>query len=116
MPLYRCANCSTWFADPKPWDYTDWREEGIDGVAYYLQFEKANLARMSRVFETLAAQYGISGKMLDVGCGVGHSLVAAERLGWEAAGIEPNRTLAQHARESLGIDVIQCLLRAGFLR
>ena len=61
---------------------------------------------MSCIFGMLSAQYGISGKMLDVGCGVGHSLIAAEQLGWKAVGIEPNRTLARHAHESLGIDVI----------
>lgn len=41
------------------------------------------------------APYRQSGKMLDVGCGPGHFLVTAARLGWEVYGTEYSDTLYQ---------------------
>jgi len=44
-------------------------------------------------------------RLLEIGSGAGFLLDEARRVGWEVLGIEPNRVLARHARESLGLEV-----------
>jgi len=44
-------------------------------------------------------------RLLDVGAGGGEFVYLANKAGFQARGIEPNRGYAAHAREALGIDV-----------
>jgi len=44
-------------------------------------------------------------RLLEVGSGAGFCLDEARRAGWCAIGIEPNRALARHARDELGLEV-----------
>jgi SAM-dependent methyltransferase len=46
------------------------------------------------------------GRLLEIGCGTGTLLLEAERLGWQALGVEPGRAAAQVARER-GATVVQ---------
>jgi SAM-dependent methyltransferase len=45
------------------------------------------------------------GAVLDVGAAAGFLLKGFEDLGWRGEGIEPNATMARHAREALGLSV-----------
>ena len=45
------------------------------------------------------------GTLLEVGCGAGFFLKAAERAGWKATGLEVMEAGARFARETLGLDV-----------
>lgn len=45
------------------------------------------------------------GRLLDIGCGAGFFLKAAERQGWDAEGIEISPTAAEYARSVLGLRV-----------
>lgn len=64
--------------------------------------------RRLEVIETLAGQG--KGRLLDVGCAMGFFLVAAQRRGWEVAGVDISAHAANYARETLGLDA-----RAGML-
>jgi 2-polyprenyl-3-methyl-5-hydroxy-6-metoxy-1,4-benzoquinol methylase len=44
-------------------------------------------------------------RFLDIGCGMGGYLLAAQQLGWEARGYEPSADHSRHAREELNLDV-----------
>jgi len=45
------------------------------------------------------------GRLLDVGCGVGHFLRVAKRLGWEAQGLDISDAASQTASEAFGLHV-----------
>lgn len=51
------------------------------------------------------------GRLLDVGCACGYLLVAAQRLGFEAQGLEPSLWAAEFARREFGLTVWQGLLK-----
>lgn len=53
------------------------------------------------------------GKLLDVGCGNGHFLATMRGLGWEVAGVEPDKQAAKVARERFGLSVHEGLLEEG---
>lgn len=56
-----------------------------------------------------------TGRLLEVGCGVGLFLEAARARGWEVSGVELLEDVARHAREERGLDVRSVeLSRAGF--
>ena len=46
------------------------------------------------------------GRMLDVGCGLGHFLELARRDGWEALGTEVSEVAARKAGARLGVDIV----------
>lgn len=50
--------------------------------------------------------------VLDVGCGAGFFLDACRRAGFAVKGVEPSRQAACHAREELGLPVIEAFLDA----
>lgn len=47
------------------------------------------------------------GKLLDVGCGKGEFLHLARKNGWDGIGIESSRELAEYARRTYGINVLE---------
>lgn len=50
--------------------------------------------------------YCSAGKLLDVGCGTGRLLKEAQRLGWEALGIDPSEERTEYARKASGLKVL----------
>jgi len=55
------------------------------------------------------------GRLLDVGCGNGVFLATMQELGWEVAGVEPDRQSAKVAREQFGLNTHEGTLEeAGF--
>jgi SAM-dependent methyltransferase len=51
------------------------------------------------------------GRLLDVGCACGYLLLAAQRLGFVAQGLEPSVWAAEYARREFGLSVWQGLLQ-----
>lgn len=96
--VVECTRCSLVFAEPQP---SDEELKAIYDEHYYEQFgfvegahaNDAGLARMKKA--TYGAMLdllppGPSGRrLLDVGCGLGFSLLAAQERGFEAIGIDP---------------------------
>ena len=52
------------------------------------------------------------GRLLEVGCGMGHFLAEARRRGFEVTGMEPSSVRATHVRETLEIEVDQSFLHS----
>lgn len=106
--LVRCAKCRLGFAHPQP---TDAELETIYSADYYTQFgyaagaADAALARIKRATYArfLRQAEAVTGRstpdrrlrLLDVGCGLGYSLLGGEQRGWDVAGLEPH-ALAGH--------------------
>jgi SAM-dependent methyltransferase len=65
------------------------------------RMERRNLARVRAMAGPLKASSQRI-RFLDIGCGTGETLAAAAELGWDARGIELNRSAAAIARERSG--------------
>ena len=65
------------------------------------KFEREHQKRLSKL-EALTPE---KGKLLDVGCGVGHFLATAERRGWTVQGLDIAPQAREAARTSYGLDV-----------
>jgi len=94
VSLYSCAECDLHYWQPVSMPDAAWYErayQGRDqsemplepGHRYFLDDPKAPK----------------SGRLLDLGCGVGNFLAAARDAGFEVTGIEMNRNAVQFARE-----------------
>ena len=100
-PIVRCARCRTLYTVALPADAT------ADYAAYYSEatleppaFVGASLDRIVAGFEP----YRQTNRLLDVGFGAAAALCAAERAGWQVAGVEVSGQAVAHAKE-LGLDV-----------
>jgi SAM-dependent methyltransferase len=90
--LVQCAACGFVFCRPIP------SKEDLDrhyhgyGSGQHGYVSPITVKRYEEILDRMAP-YRQSGKMLDVGCGSGHFLVTAARLGWEVYGTEYSDTL-----------------------
>lgn len=111
--IERCARCSLVYANPRAprdvivarysRDYL-WHEYlpalgVVDGQYDLARFDE----RYAPLLELLTEAPGR--RLLEVGSGAGFFLKAAERKGWQVAGIELSSEGSQFARERLGLDV-----------
>lgn len=103
--VVRCPGCGLTYADPQPADaelesiYDEhyyqqfgFVEAGRDGAARGLEATKrATYDRMLAQAEPLLPppEGGRRRRLLDVGCGLGFSLLAASDRGWDALGLDP---------------------------
>lgn len=63
------------------------------------------LAHWNRRLDRIERILGRTGRLLDIGCAVGHFQLAAEARGWESIGIEPSIPQSDYARRRFGLDV-----------
>lgn len=71
--------------------------------------EKAILANMRRYLARLRRDSGIqSGRLLDIGCGLGQLLVEAREMGYDVFGVDPSEEAVAAARGQLGPDRVIC--------
>lgn len=112
LSVLKCPNCSLVFLESRTASGELDREEAVywddgDQKKIYLEDKIQDLfaAEFESRLKTLE-QYGPSkGKLLDVGCGVGHFLAIAEKQGWQAQGLDISQAASQAAREVYGLDV-----------
>jgi SAM-dependent methyltransferase len=117
LPISRCSACGLVFASPRLpadeiWkryspDYF-WKEYlpalgVVDGAFDLVHFDH----RYSYTLQLLAQQLGGKGRLLEIGCGAGFFLKAAERNGWDVHGLELSEAGAAFAAERLGLRVIR---------
>lgn len=88
--------------------YSESRQHAFDA---YQEHEK-NLKRFHKILERLERSVR-PGRILDVGCSMGTSLVAASERGWEAVGTELCVPAAEYGREELGLDIRVTSLEEG---
>ncbi|MCX7272995.1 MAG: class I SAM-dependent methyltransferase [Burkholderiales bacterium] len=111
--IRRCAGCSHRFsavetgtgADHVRSVYGDHYFTG-EGAGYPDYLADGELLReRGRGYARLIAGATTPGRVLDIGAAAGFVLQGLCDEGWRGAGIEPNATMAAHARERLGLDV-----------
>lgn len=103
LDIVRCHKCQTLYTPYSPWYSSEYFYLG-----YYLrpeetetpQFVKQRLAEITADF----ASYRQSNRLLDLGCGAGDLLQAAQQHGWSGQGLDVSEHAAKHVRE-LGFQV-----------
>ncbi len=82
--------------------------DGYDDYLVEADLLRAQGVRYGQVLTGLAGP----GRLLDVGCAAGFLQAGMAEAGWSTTGLEPNATMVAHARDRLGLDVIQGSLEA----
>lgn len=112
----KCPSCALVRVNPVPFfepspefsqmsrefQYTRFQHAVTDEVFQHdlRQFRAQSAAALS-----LSEDVGLSREFLDVGCGYGGTVHAAERLGWKAVGIDIDPALVATGRQRFGADL-----------
>jgi 2-polyprenyl-3-methyl-5-hydroxy-6-metoxy-1,4-benzoquinol methylase len=105
--VMRCAGCNFLFLHPQPSDevlrriYTESYFLGTTDERMRAQVADLKTATAQLYLDQLASQGIRGGRLLEVGCGDGYLLAAAERRGYEVTGVEYSVHAAQRARAGL---------------
>jgi 2-polyprenyl-3-methyl-5-hydroxy-6-metoxy-1,4-benzoquinol methylase len=103
----RCAACNFLFLHPQPSDemlrriYTDTYFLGATDERMRAQVADLKTATAGLYLDRLANQGIREGRLLEIGCGDGYLLAAAERRGFEVTGVEYSDPAAQRSRAGL---------------
>lgn len=113
--IHECLRCGLLFTEPRPeinkiGEYYKSKEyyshqENKKGFIpkIYEKVKKINLKHKYNI-----ATKGITtGKMLDIGCGVGDFIHTAEEQGWECVGIEPSEDAKAIARNRINAKILK---------
>jgi SAM-dependent methyltransferase len=113
--ISQCARCGLIYANPRPphhkilLRYSSnyfWNEYlpslGVNGGEFDLaHFDSRYMAMLTMIEQAI----GDRGRLLEVGCGAGFFLKAAERAGWQVEGIELSEEASQFAIERLRLPI-----------
>ena len=78
------------------------------GAGYDDYFAEAEMLRSrGRMYADKVASFTKPGKILDVGAAAGYILKGFSDKDWIGKGVEPNASMAEFGRSSLGIDLTQ---------
>ena len=122
--LVRCRQCGLIYNNPrldaeslkkiyaKEYFVIDTDKPGIHYKAYanYIEEEPLIIRSMHRRLKKVEGLGKDKGRLLDVGCAAGFSLIAARQRGWDAEGIDVSDFCAQYA-QSRGLKVHQGTLK-----
>lgn len=132
FPIVQCCQCGMVYQSPRPRDMNPYYEG--DYMCYDGRPIRFNpiLKRKRRfspdpdvefygsarayceIVHSVTQNLPVGRRLLDVGCGSGDFLAAAEALGWDVYGIEPSIRAAERANERLR-DPERSVVKAGFL-
>lgn len=122
--VLRCPDCDLAFLEPRAGHDDIDREERAywdneKQKALYSREEVKNvfLREFDKRLDILELFKPNGGKLLDVGCGIGHFLFTAKRRHWDVKGLDVSPAASRAAKEAYGIDVaIGTLENANFER
>jgi 2-polyprenyl-3-methyl-5-hydroxy-6-metoxy-1,4-benzoquinol methylase len=105
--IVKCRHCHTIFPNPMPYPSgEDIRYADVDG--YFEDVMRIDPAERISFGTQLAEEaerlLGFRGKFLDIGCGRGEIVKAADDLGWEAKGCDISEQYVEYARNKYKVD------------
>lgn len=112
VDVLRCPACDFVFLHPlqgngkvEAQETTYWDNDGQKRLYLSERIRKLFVREFEHHLSALEQFSPGSGKLLDVGCGVGHFLEAARRRGWQVQGLDISRPGSEVARKTYGIPV-----------
>jgi len=112
VPLYKCQSCSFVFAQDIP--TSDDLKEYYKNYGKQQYLSPVTIARYHQWLDQFES-YKKTGRILDVGCGVGFFLAEAKKRGWQVYGTEFSDVLVDICREK-GVEMSQGALSAETFR
>jgi len=107
--LFECSACGLQYWSPRTMPDASWYEQMYGGRDQrILPLEPGHRYFLE---DSLAPRRGA---LLDIGCGTGNFLAAAQDAGYDVTGIELDRNAANFAREQLGLDRIRLVTLGEF--
>lgn len=107
-----CINCGLVFVTPLPEisklkdHYSDFffteKFDYVESGKIWERFYELNLEYIERIKN--------KGRLLEIGCGLGHFLSIAKRKGWDASGVELSEFASNYAKEQFGLNIFNGLL------
>jgi SAM-dependent methyltransferase len=107
--IYQCRGCGLIFPNPMPIPFGLGDHYG-DADKYFSEHDFDGKVAAYRGVLTTIEEFGVKGRLLDIGAGRGESLKAAKDKGWEAVGLEPSSDFARAARLNSGAEVVEARL------
>lgn len=104
--VMKCGNCGLIYSNPQPIPFNIADHYSVDPSEYwevdYFSGEEHNMAHHERVLRKhLEFKPGM--RALDIGTGVGFSMLEMEKMGFDTYGIEPSEKFVQYAIDKNGI-------------
>ena len=103
--ISRCRRCGFQFMNPQYSDQylNEFYSQYLDDEDYDYWHEP--LMASHDFYLSLVENHSKPGKMLDIGCGNGHLMEAAQRRGWSVQGYDVDQASTQKVADRLGVEV-----------
>lgn len=108
----RCKNCQMVYVNPRfkesivtnLYNEEDYTEFYKIKLIPSIEYRKTVLAE--KKYEQIAGYFNKSGKVLDIGSGLGEVLSVFKEHGWDCKGIEFNEFAANYSKEKFGLNIL----------
>jgi len=103
-PLYACRNCFTLFQRQS---YHE-DENALRGdLEWHINNKEVRKTSSKMIIKKLLGINPTAKKILDIGCGIGTTLLEAKKLGLKCKGIEPNSFACNYAKQHYNLDIVE---------
>jgi len=117
VALFKCKNCGSYFSKIE-FSQQITNEFSSGSIDVYMNKDYV-LNRVQDILSYSSIKKWLPDEdvdFLDIGCGVGWSLVEAEKKGFNAYGVEPMEVASEYANNTLKVNVINSLFRADLFK
>jgi len=103
--VVRCTSCGLIYTNPMPFPEKEQVLENFgDASSYFPSKEDDRLECYDGILKGIEGYVQGRGRLLDVGCGRGELVYAAQKMGWEAIGTDISESFVRYARKRFHID------------
>ena len=107
--IYKCSNCELIYSNPLPIPFSILDHYGIPAEEYwkpeYFNYDPAYFSYEINKAKTLLP-FTTGMKALDIGAGIGKSMLSLAKAGFDAFGFEPSNTFRDKAIDSCNPNIV----------